>query len=247
MATNATTRRTVLALLLAAGGAGGSLMRPDPVSAALAPPLRLPERPLRLARLLQRGVGETAVITVRREWEVWFEHQGRGIVVSGRQLMAEVSAPPHLADLARIEQQRDASGLFPIMLTEQGILLPGGEARAVSDEVGKAMRAAEALIARQRVPTGERERYRHYLGEVHRAGTGLLDRVPPDLFFPTGEPIRRSETLALPEGMIGSFWLDYMSEPHPDAPWLKQAERHVVTRIAGLERVASEVWTLGEL
>jgi hypothetical protein len=32
-------------------------------------------------------------------------------------------APPKLAELARIEQQRDASGMFPLMLSESGALL----------------------------------------------------------------------------------------------------------------------------
>ena len=128
-----------------------------------------------------------------------------------------------------------------------GVILPSGTAPETSDAVNAALRAAEAMIARQPVPTDQRERYRLYLAQVHQAGTGVLDTLPPDLLFPAGVPIERNEVVALPEGPSGSFALRYLAEPHPDAPWLRRAERRVVTRIAGLERTASEVWTLGDL
>jgi hypothetical protein len=38
---------------------------------------------LRLERLLQRGIGDAAVITVRRGWQVHCKRQGRGIVATG--------------------------------------------------------------------------------------------------------------------------------------------------------------------
>ncbi len=245
MAIDASTRRAVLAMLLGAGAAGGLWPRLGSLSAAPAVPLRLPDMPLALDRVLQRGQGAAAAITVRRRWEVRFTRQARGIMVAGQQTAAEVNAPPHLAQLAQIEQRRDASTMFPVMLAEDGTILPAGGAPVASDAIDAALRAAEALIARQPVPTDERERYRLYLAEVHRAGTGLLDMLPPDLLFPSTSPIARSEVLALPGGLSGSFALRYAGEPHPDAPWLKRAERHVVTRIGSLERTASEVWTLG--
>lgn len=247
MTSNATTRRKVLGLVLGAGTAAGCVTLPGPLLAASAPPLALPDRPLRLDRVFQHTLGDAAAITVRRAWEVWFERQGRGIVVSGRQLMVEVSAPPHLAALAKIEEQRDASDLLPMMLTETGIILPTTAVPGASDNVAAAMRAAEALIARQRVPSEEVERYRHYLAEVHRSGTGLLDTLPPDLLFPRSEPVTRSEMLALPDGDVGSFLLTYTAQPQPDAPWLRRAERWVITRIASFERAANEVWTMGQM
>jgi hypothetical protein len=242
---DANTRRAMLAMLLGAGAVSVFSARPGPLSAAPALPLRLPETPLGLARVLQRGQGEAAAITVRRRWEVRFTRQARGIVVTGQQTAAEVSAPPHLAELARIEQQRDASAMFPVMLAEDGAIMATGSAPASADTIGAALRAAEAMIARQPVPAEERERYRLYLAQVHRAGAGVLDTLPADLFFPTSAPIARNEVLSLPDGLTGSFALRYAGEPHADAPWLKRAERHVVTRIGGLERMASEVWTLG--
>lgn len=243
---SASTRRGFVAALLGTGVMGARpLADPSP-----APPqglLRLPDQALRLTRTLERGQGEggTAAITVRRWWDVTFQRQGRGTVVTGRQTGAAVDAPPELAALARIEQQRDASGMFPLILSENGAILTAPVPPGESDTVAAAMRAAEAVIARQPVPTDERARARFYLAEVHRTGSGLLDALPGDLFYPAGIPVERSEAVALPNGLTGRFVLSYKALPQPDAPWLARAERRVITSVGGIDRQASEVWTLG--
>ena len=242
----ANTRRAVLAVLLGAGAAGGLRTLAGPLQAAPAMPLRLPDAPLRLERVLQRGIGEDAAITVRRSWQVQCERQGRGIVLTGQQISAEVNAPPHLDALAQIERERDASAMFPLMLSDDGLILTPGNASAPADMLAAALTAAEALIARQPVPPDERERYRLYLAQVHQAGANLLDALPPDLFFPSGPVVERTRPVTLPGGLIGHFTLRYSSEPQADAPWLKRAERRVTTQVEGLTRTASEVWTLGD-
>jgi hypothetical protein len=211
--------------------------------------LRLPDRPLRLTRTLERGQGEggTAAITVRRWWDVTFQRQGRGTVVTGRQTGAKVDAPPYLAELARIEQQRDASGMFPLMLSENGAILTAPAAPVESDAVTAALRAAEDFIARQPLPDDDRARIRFYLAGVHRAGSGLLDALPGDLLFPSGIPVERSEAVALPDGLTGLFVLSYKAVPQPGAPWLARAERRVITSVNGMDRQAAEVWTLGSI
>jgi hypothetical protein len=156
-----------------------------------------------------------------------------------------VTAPPKLAELARIEQARDASGLFPLMLTATGAILTAPVAASESDTVAAAMRAAEGLIARHtRIPQDERARIGFYLAEVQRAGTGLLDVLPGDLLFPTGQPITQSEPVALPDGLMGEFTFRYAAVRQPDAPWLARAERQVESRIGATQRTALETWML---
>jgi hypothetical protein len=244
----ATTRRAVLGTIAGCAAAGGLSALFGPLRAAPPASLRLPETTMRLTRVLARGLGETAVITVRRSWDVQFAQQGRGIVVTGRQVAASVDAPPHLARLAQLEEQRDASAMLPIMLSDVGMIIsPGiepGSALAPSDAVSDALRAAEAMIARQPVPADEREKYRFYLAQVHQSGASLLDSLPDDLFFPAGAPVARTENISLPDGLTGRFALRYRSEPQADAPWLARAERQIETEVAGLTRSASESWTL---
>lgn len=243
---NGSTRRGFVTALLGLSALGG---RPflTPAKAAPEGPLPLPPGPLHLTRLLLRAVDErgVAAITVRRWWEVSFERQGRGIVVNGRQVGTEVKAPPALSDIVAIEEARDASAMLPLMLSERGVILSAPMAPDASADVSAALRAAEAMIARQPIPADDKARLNQYLGEVHRAGTGMFETLPGDLLFPASAPVEYSETLALPGGLTGRFTLSYRAEPQPDAPWLARAERRVVTVIGSSERRAAEVWTLG--
>jgi hypothetical protein len=185
------------------------------------------------------------MIRVRRSWEVFFERLGRGITVTGRQTGVEVSAPPNLAALARIEQQRDTNVMFPLLLGEDGMILSSTGTLEDDDSVTAAMRAAEAMIARQPGSEIERDRQRLYLAQVHAAGSNLLDTFPSDLFFPLGIPVDRSEAVTLPDGLLGRFTLSYHARPQGDAPWLAFAERRVQSEVGGLIRRANETWTLG--
>lgn len=239
----ASTRRQFAAVLIGLGiGSAAALPRP----ALAAAPLRLPDGPLRLLRVLERGIGARgmAAITVRRWWEVRFERQARGILATGRQIRAEVDAPPRLAELAAIEQRRDASALFPLTLSEDGAIITLPSAPGQSGAVSAAMRAAEALIARQLLPPAQRERIALYLAQVHRAGSGLLDTLPDDLLFPSGDPVERSDTVELPDGLTGHFTLHYAAVAQPGAPWLARAERRVSTMVGDHLRRATETWTL---
>jgi hypothetical protein len=241
----ASTRRTLLTSLLGLGMLTGLRGGAGPLIAAAITPPRLPETSLRLERVLEREVGAGALIRVRRSWEVFFERLGRGISVTGRQTGAEVSAPPNLAALARIEQQRDTSAMFPLLLGEDGMILSSGGTPEDDNSVAAAMRMAETMIARQPVPEAERDRNRFYLAQVHAAGSNLLDTFPSDLLFPLGLPVEQSEAVTLPDGLIGRFTLSYHARPQGDAPWLAFAERRVQSEVGGLVRRASETWTLG--
>lgn len=235
------TRRAMLAALLGLSAATGLAGLPAPLRAA---PLRLPDTPLRLERRLARALGETATLVVERSWEVRFARQGRGIIVTGSQIAASVDAPPHLAELAAIEQQRDTSAMFPLMLTDSGLIMGSSGAENSNADITAALRAAETLIAQQPAPADARARNLQYLALLHRAGAGAFDRLPADLLFPIGTPIDRAETITLPGGLTGSYTLAYDARAQGSAPWLDQAERRVLTRIAELERYSTERWRL---
>jgi hypothetical protein len=236
-----TTRRRLLTGLMAAGGI---LALAPPLRALASAPLPLPGGPLRLTRELVRELGDGTAISVRRGWDVTFARQARGIMIAGTQVSASVDAPPSLADLARIEQQRSTAAMFPIMLTDAGLILASGTANAAPDDMAAALRAAEKMIAARPQSEGQRDNLRRYLAEIHRAGAGQFEALPPDLFVPAGTPLRRVEPVSLPGGMTGAFELVWEARANPDTGWLVSGQRQIITRIAELERRSREVWTL---
>lgn len=240
-----TTRRRLLAGLIAAGSAS-----------AFAPPLRamlaagglmLPEGPMRLGRELVRGLGGDAAITVRRGWDIGFARQGRGIVVTGTQTSVTIDAPPSLAELARIEEQRSTDAMFPIMLSEEGLVLASGTAPTAPADMAAALRAAETMIASRPQSAAARDNMRLYLAEIHRAGSGQFDSLPDDLFFPASTTQRQAETVSLPGGLSGTFELTWETRTAPGTGWLAEGRRSIVTRIAEFERRSSEIWTLAPI
>lgn len=241
----ANTRRKFLTTLIGLGAIAGMRGGFSPARATQGEALRLPDMGLRLKRLLTHEFGASSTIRVKRSWDIYFGRQGRGVVVTGRQTAAEVTAPPNLASLAAIEERRDTNEMFPLLLGEGGIILTVGDEPANDDAVASAMRAAEAMIARQPVPQDQRDSYRFYLAQVHAAGNSLLDILPPDLLFPLGIPVDRSEMVVLPNGLQGRFALTYVARSQVDAPWLAQAERRVQSEVGGFTRSASEIWSLG--
>lgn len=240
------TRRTLLAGMLAAGTAG-ALGLPAMLRAA-GPALRVPGVPMRLERGLVRELGDGAAIAVRRAWEVRFERQARGIVISGAQVSVSVDAPPSLAQLARIEEQRGTEAMFPIMLSDAGLVLAaGGGGGAAGDDMATALRAAEKMIASRPQSEARRNNLRRYLAEIHRAGSGEFDSLPADLFYPAGTPLRRVEAVTLPGGLAGQFELVWEARAVPGEGWLASGERLITTRIEGLERRSRESWTLAPI
>lgn len=179
---------------------------------------------------------------MQRAWDVRFVQQARGIVISGTQVSASVDAPPSLAELARIEQQRDTQAMFPIMLSDTGLVVASGSAPA---DLGAVLRAAANMIAARPQSETLRDNLRRYRAETHRAGSGQFETLPPDLFVPAGTPQRRVEEVCLPGGLTGAFELLWEARAAPDSGWPIEGQRQIITRIEALEWRSREVWRLG--
>ena len=84
-----------------------------------------------LTRLLERDLGQGQTLSVARTYAIRFAAWGDGYRVEGIQQTVKVIAPPKLAALAALEQQRAEPGLFPIVLNPGGqISEPATPARA---------------------------------------------------------------------------------------------------------------------
>lgn len=219
-------------------GLAGLAVAATPVLAAKA--AVHPVGPMRLARRLERGLADGNAIVVERVWSIAFKVGGPGLLVSGEQLSVSVEAPEVLARIAQIEEQRDTSAMFPIMLSPSGEILGSGTANDTSDIV-EAVELAEMMISRI---GGDGADHRRNLAAIQAAGGQLLDSMPRDLFFPKESAWSDQRTLALPGGGTGSIAVRYEALTAYDATWLARAERTVTTTVGETSSSSREIWTL---
>lgn len=213
------------------------------VSAAATRRLSIPSGPMDLQRTITRGLGQNANIAVSRSWVIQFAMQGSGVVVSGKQVDVEVDAPSSLETFARIEKSRSTDAMFPMMLSDLGLLM-AAEPQSASDDVQRALAEARQVIEARGLPGDDKAAQIAGLAELQRNAGSMLEGIPPDLFFPMEASSKTVESVVLPGGMTGEFELHYTAECASDAPWLKRSERRVITRVGDSERRSSDVWTM---
>ncbi|WP_291133717.1 hypothetical protein [Erythrobacter sp.] len=198
---------------------------------------------MRLSRRIERYLADGRRLAVAREWEVTFTRGGRGIALAGRQLSARVDAPGDLAPVAQVEEGRSTAGMWPILLAPEGTIFAAGDGLEGNDPAALALRL-ERVIAEQRLSPAQAERQRAVFAELRGLGRTLLANLPEDLFYPRGEPIRRSGDMTFPGDLTGSFELVYLALPAAGRPWLGEAMREIVTRVGDDERRARESWRM---
>lgn len=222
-------------------GALGAVSAAAPVSAASN--LRLPSGAMLLSRRLVRDLRDGEEIIVDRAWEVRFKKTTRRYEIAGRQVSAHVEAPAQLKALADIEQSRRNDGMFPIALSEAGLLV-GGAPPDGSAAITMAVNAARQMIAQSTLSLPHKAQSNQHLLQMQQAAQPLIDTLPADLFFPSKPPIFDTQTVDLPDGSVGEFEIRYEATSVPQGGWLDHAKRRIVTRLGSSERHSSEYWTL---
>ena len=205
--------------------------------------LKLPEGSWSLARLIERQLADGKFVNVSRRWNVQFLQRDRNIDVVGEQVDVKVEAPAALAQLAQLEEARDTSGLFPIVLTGQGLIDTAGSSDAASD-VAQAASVAQGLLAKMGASKSQQDGAAQFLSQLQNAAHPLLDSLPPDLFRPNGEKLEVVEAVGLPDGTQGEFTLDYLGTAQAGSGWLDTAQRIITTRIGSSSRISRETWSL---
>ena len=205
--------------------------------------IAIPTGPMRLTRRIERSLSGGAALTVERSWQVDFAQQGQGVRIVGQQLDARVDAPPSLAPLARIEESRSTDEMWPILLSDTGLILAAGNSLQQED-VNAAVRAAEQMIAARDIPASLKAAQLEYLPRLQQAGASLLETLPADLFYPKLGPQQTARAIDLPDGLTGEFVVSYDARACDAGGWLERAVRRVVTRIGDSERHALEEWLL---
>ena len=228
-----------------AGAALGFALLGAPIRAFAQAESVLPPSPMRLSRRLDRTLTGGNMLTVWRSWEVDFARQSRGIVITGRQLNARVTAPAGLEALTQLEESRSTADMWPILLSERGRILAAGGSGNDADLAAAIEIARELIEARDLSESAEISQLA-ILNEMQQASATLFDSLPDDLFYPTGEPVRSVQSIELPNGLSGEFEVTYDAEFAENGGWLVRAVREVITRIGITEKRAREEWVLSE-
>ncbi|WP_156777274.1 hypothetical protein [Erythrobacter sp. NAP1] len=183
------------------------------------------------------------MVRVDRTWAVTFKRQDQAISIDGAQIGARVDAPPSLAQLAKVEEARSTDDMWPMLVSQDGILVASG-GRISDEDLASAIAIAKDMMAKRRDGAQPSQAEVQYLADLQRAGSTLLDRLPEDLFYPRLGPVRASRQMTLPDGMIGEFEVRYEGVADPQGGWLSQAERSVTSRIGHSEQTARETWRM---
>lgn len=205
--------------------------------------IEIPEAPMILQRRIERALFDGASIIVTRSWEIAFARSGRGITVTGRQIEAQVEAPEKLAKLAQLEEERDTSDMFPILLSPYGRIVGAGSAES-DGELARAVEIASGLIERSDARGQDKSAVLHYLSALQAAGGSVVDALPADLFYPSVGEQGGLRKVDLPNGEQGEIELIRTAQLAPGKAWLGQSIRKIVTRVAGTSQESREIWNM---
>ncbi|MEO0871678.1 MAG: hypothetical protein AAFY19_06910 [Pseudomonadota bacterium] len=196
-----------------------------------------------LTRKLSRGLSDGNAIVITRQWRVKFSQESRGVSITGEQTGVSVDAPPALAQLAQIEEQRSTASMFPILLSSQGVIMAAGE-NTTQESIDAALKAAEEVMMARGLAQASAAQQRQVMAQLQAAGSSFLDEMPGDLFYPSTTPVREVRRMPLGDGVFGEFEVSWEASAQADTGLLERAAREVVTRIGESERRSGENWRL---
>jgi len=197
-----------------------------------------------LSRLIERQLNDGNFISVSRTWEVQFHARPNGYEVVGKQIDVGVKAPESLAELAQLEKRRK-SGLLPIEITAHGLISSAGSADTdTGEDLANAVAAAKEIMVKAGASQTEQNQARQFMKQLQSAAHPLLDNLPPDLFFPSDEKVKKTDTVQLPDGTYGRFHLEYWGKTQDGSSLLHTAQRIITTAIGQSSRISRETWML---
>ena len=204
---------------------------------------RPPSGPMIFTRRLRRELGDGAAIEVTRTFEISFLPVPGGYRVEGAQTSAHVSAPPSLGAFARLEEQRQETGMFPLQLDSAGQIVggPGGGAPA---DMSATVNEAFAWLGQHPLTASTRAAAQEFVIGLQTVASRITTAVPPDLFTGTAAPLQRTQDLTMPDGQTGKVSVSYNGTPTPGGGLLERAERIVTTDAGGSRLRSIEQWTL---
>ncbi len=200
-----------------------------------------PEAPLVLTRALLLPFPDGRQIAVTRKYQVHFSRTDTGFRVEGRLLETKVEAPPRLSVLAEIERGRPDTGLFPVLLDQQGMVLEPSPGSAEAKTARQAAAGARAIVAKATTPPELREEIDGALKSM--TGAAKRSAWPPFLFNPGNTDRSDNRAFTLSDGTTGTVETRIRVDGLLSGGLPRQLERSVTTHLEGTQRTTREVWT----
>jgi hypothetical protein len=223
-----------------------SLLSTAPAHAEGNPAFRPPTGPMLFTRRLLRELPGGAAIIVTRSFRIQFLPLADGYLVEGSQASAQVSAPATLAAFARLEEQRQETGMFPLRLDASGRIVAGpGEAGRT--DFTAVVEETFSWLARQPLARAERMQAQEFVMGLNSVAARITTSMPLDLFTGSTSPVERTQRLTMPDGNPGRISVSYGANPQAGGGILVSAERIVTTDAGGSALRSIEHWTLEPL
>ena len=205
--------------------------------------LLVPGVRMSLSRMVERELKDANKLVVSRSWDIRFSPSGQGFAVTGQQTSVAVDVPERLASIAEIERSRSTDQMFPIMLSDAGIIVAVGEDFSSAD-VSDAIDEAEGILRIGDMPTDRAGATHAMLMEIAQASTRMIEVLPADLFFPRQPLFEARRPLSVAGNGSGEFLLRYETRADPQTGLLQRAERQITTILGAQRRHSREIWTL---
>ncbi|MBH1942942.1 hypothetical protein I5L01_01730 [Erythrobacter sp. YJ-T3-07] len=203
----------------------------------------VPQGEFRLERVLRRDLFDGKAIIVNRGWLIRFDAAGGGVEVTGEQVTSVVEAPPELAALARLEEQRTAS-LLPLRLSASGTIVDQPGDSRLDPLPNTVIEAAADYVAGHSSAPAVDLNVREFVAQLSQRQMGWLSRLPPDLLFPAPRDRTATREVALADGGQGRVELREKAQADRASGLLDSFVREAITTVGESSRSAAETWRL---
>lgn len=215
-------------------------------SASLLAARTVPEGKFRLERVLRRDLFDSKAILVNRGWLIRFDASaGGGVEVTGEQVTSVVEAPPALAALARLEEQRAAS-LLPLRLSASGTIVDRPGDIMLDPLPETVLEAAADYVAGHSSAPAVDLSAREFVAQLSQRQMDWLSRLPRDLFFPAPRRKTAVRKIVLPDGTTGHVDLLEVTTAQESTGLLQSYLREAVTSVGSSSRRSTETWRLSK-
>lgn len=231
--------------LLTVGAMAGSVMPFSLARAAGVARFAPPHVPMLFKSRIWHDLGNDVALITQRTFEVRFTPVSEGYRLEGTQVASEIDAPEELAPLAEIWRRTPLTTLFPFSVDIDGFVIPNsGPNPAPVPDLSESIDVALDMLRKDGTSETAINDAQSFFQWLQKAANEIGSDVPRDLMVPPAELQKASKVVELPGGTSGTIEISFLGTTWPDFGLLRDAERHIVTRVEGTSQRSRDNWAL---